>query len=666
MKNYNYSSLLRVPYCVHTVNDKTVFKKAFNKYRNSFSHIAFFNNKTHDVISLQKHREHAAKMAELIEYCKGLGIKTGVNCLCTIGHHVESPDEDMSGMDFMVLSDGRINRGVLCPTSLKTLDYIAELYEIYAKQAPDFIYADDDLDYNGNCYCDNCIDNFDKRTGIFEKYGLRKNLTNLISLFMNDDISIRQYSRSCWLDFYVYKLENIYKTIESAVHKINKKIQLGFMSCVVGQNGMGQGVWAKCLGAPEDSVLYRPGGGLYSDLRPISVAQKTCNSGRQLLYLPDNIEIQSEIENFPYQSLRKSVKYTGFEALNYLAAGCTGTAFNVISWSPQSFYEAEKYFNLAGKLYPFSQELVRTFGRNEPEGIGCYINKEIFAKQAEKNWVPDMKFENELYNIGLPICYNPKKIKAFMLNESLAANLTDDELLLHLKKGVYMNANALDIINKRGFEKYTGFCVGKSYDRNITEKALPHFLNSVPDDVRDIHLEFSLYGHPEFDKTEPAHIIEKTDQNAEYLTSLIDYNGRELGYGLGIYENSFGGRVCVSGYAAFDNCYSYARIKQLKAIFKWLTRDTLTAYVNSKEKINIWQRNTLNGRFGLIVSNISLDNLKDIEICVLNKLSSAIFEYYDEGIIHKSVIKWKTGTDDYNIMILNKFPPLTVGYIICE
>ena len=53
--------------------------------------------------------------------------------------------------------------------------------------------------------------------------------------------------------------------------------------------------------------------------------------GRQNAYLPDYVTvIQSEIENFPYQLLKKTPKSTALEAAMSMTVGCTGAAFNIL------------------------------------------------------------------------------------------------------------------------------------------------------------------------------------------------------------------------------------------------------------------------------------------------------------------------------------------------
>ena len=65
---------------------------------------------------------------------------------------------------------------------------------------------------------------------------------------------------------------------------------------------------AKVLSGPGHvPVMWRPGGGYYEDWNTKELAGKSHDVGRQVSMLPPDVAvIQSEIENFPYQRLKKA------------------------------------------------------------------------------------------------------------------------------------------------------------------------------------------------------------------------------------------------------------------------------------------------------------------------------------------------------------------------
>jgi len=229
-----------------------------------------------------------------------------------------------------------------------------------------------------------------------------------------------------------------------------------------------------------------------------------------------------------------------------------------------------------------------------------------------------------------------------------------------------MDAEALAILNKRGFGHYTGFVVRDRFTGNIQEKNLPHPLNG--DYAGFIRLvPFNLAGHPDLHRSiSHAYTIEKSASTAEYLTECVGLRGVSLGYGCGLFENELGGRVCVGGYMPFDFCYIAARSAQVKNVLKWLSKDTLPAYMVSLNKIALWFRKTINGHPGIILSNISLDDAKDLDIAVLTDAQNAAFTYFDGEQIREQKLSCATLGQEYKTVRIPFMPSLTVGYLIFE
>jgi len=102
---------------------------------------------------------------------------------------------------------------------------------------------------------------------------------------------------------------------------------LGFMTGDRFYEGYDFENWAKTLAGPHaGNVRWRPGGGFYSDESLSGMVEKAHDIGRQVSKLPAHVKvIQSEVENFPYDLLRKSAETTIIEAAAHMAAGSTST-----------------------------------------------------------------------------------------------------------------------------------------------------------------------------------------------------------------------------------------------------------------------------------------------------------------------------------------------------
>lgn len=664
MNQCKYRSMLRVPFAFS--EEKQGDKLLEQLKSGGFDSVMFFNTPTHDIVGEVRHRAYAERLTRVVKEAKKLGLSVGIDILSTIGHHMESPDPALDGMDFMVEYDGRSNRGVYCPSSEKTFRALALQYSIYAAMDIDFLYIDDDMDYHCFCFCDRCIKEFAARSGVFSENGLTETRENLLYLLNEAEPKIRSAVLSQWHKYYVYRVDRLFKVIEKAAHAVRPSLILGMMPCNVGYNGCGQAEWAASLTAGGTELLARPGGGLYTDYKVMGALEKANNIGRELRYMPLDVKVQSEIENYPYQSLRKSARYTAFEALTYVNAGCSGNSFNFLSPSIDAAEEAERFFVSAKKVRPYVEKTAETFERNPSAGIGCYWDKETFAVPNEKG-KPTLPFEDVFYRIGLPISYDPKDMCVFVMNEASAAWLPDEKIKEILSKGVLMNAGAAGILSERGFGSYIGFEIGERIIRNAAEYQVDHPLNFKAGVLRDAHLEFSLLGHSEFSNMLHAcYSIRKTAEDAEVLSVLKDYDGRDKGISCGIWQNKSGGRVCVIGYEAFDWWYSLAGTVEIKNIFRWLSKDTIPAYVESSERVAIWPRKTVNGETGATIVNLSLDRIEGMKVLFKERAKKAVYVYSDCETVQECVVSCRVRPDGYTEVVLPQLPILGGGFIVLK
>lgn len=663
MKECNFRSVLRVPYAFweKTRADKLLQKLAEGGYDS----VMFFNTPTHDIVCEQRHRAYAANLQYVADGVKKLGISVGIDVLSTIGHHMEARDPALDGMDFCVDLAGNTNRGVFCPSSGRTLEAIAKQYRAYAEMGVDYIYADDDMDYHCGCLCDHCLHEFEEKYGIFSQNGLPVGRKEMRFLLAEAAIPVRRAANAAWLDYYAFRADRIYQVIERAVHETDPSVALGFMPCTVGYSGCGAAEWSKTLSAGGNGLLVRPGGGVYTDFRPLAVMEKANSIGRQIVDVPADAKVHSEIENYPHQPLRKSPRYTAFEGLVYLNAGCTGISYNILSPSVSAVEEAEGLFAVAKRVMPYTERFARTFGRTPGEGIGCWWDPDTFAAPATEGGVA-LPFEDMYYNVGLPVCYDPEKLSVCVLNEASAAWLSAEKLRELLAGGVLLDGDALGALCARGFGPLIGFEPIQQYKRNAVEFQTDHPLNPVPGSLRDAHLEFSLLGHPEFKALRPAWSVKPAGKGAQVLSVLKDYDGNDLGASCGIFTNELGGRVCVIGYAPFDWWYTPAAVGQLKNIFRWLSHDTLPAYFASPVRAAVWARKTLQGEPGACVANLESDRLCGAKLRIRGGAEEALFVYTDTDTVTECTLPCEDCGGGYCEITLPELPPLSAGFAVLK
>ena len=108
-----------------------------------------------------------------------------------------------------------------------------------------------------------------------------------------------------------------------------------------------------------------------------------------------------------------------------------------------------------------------------------------------------------------------------------------------------------------------------------------------------------------------AYIIEKTDERAEYMAQQRDLDEHIRGMSAGIFENRLGGRVCVEGISPFVWCFSLPRSVHVKNVVRWLSGDSLPAYLDSFHRAAVWSRG--NAAF---VANMSMEEAENVRLCL--------------------------------------------------
>lgn len=379
----------------------------------------------------------------------------------------------------------------------------------------------------------------------------------LIALFENDDLNVRKKVRDMWIDFNAKRVNEVFELIEKTVHEVDPHIRLGFMSHVAGTDGLEDEKWAESLkGGKMENVSWRPGGGVYTEFSPGDILDKALRISAQIRYLPLFVDrIESEIENYPYHSLRKSSGFTAFESLLYLAAGCTGTAFNICSASAFVTEEYDPFFRMAYEVGKAGKMIVDVMGRAPLRGIGFPWNKRTAADPVSVQWKlganSGIPLPNELVSIGIPAADRIESTEVFLIDKASACQLTDNEIMTILSRGVLMDLDALEIIRKRGFGKYTGFKVADRYYKATCGRDLEHPLNYPGRNVRDIRQSFGYCG--------AISTFMKTDAKAEYLSEAITLSGVHRGMCSGIFDNELGGRIAVDGLMPFSWAYALPR-----------------------------------------------------------------------------------------------------------
>jgi len=590
------------------------------EYRDTIEEVALFTSATHPPLPLATIRDLAAEAAAILPEFRALGLTAGINHLATIGHHNENLAHSLNEpWGKLTNLHGVIEEGNYCPNDQDFRQYVHDSYVALAGAKPDFLWVDDDVRLQGHgkvdqaCFCDRCLAIFSAESGrSWTREQLREE-------FSGGTPAERLAMRKQWLAHNRRTMRELLAHIRAAVDAVDPALPVGLMSGESYYSGFAYDEWARALaGAQGTPVMWRPGGGFYTDDWTGGLLGKAHSIGRQVAALPASvINIQSEIENFPYQRLKKAASTLALEVAAYIGAGCTGAALNCVGFvDADPAEEYLPYFDAVRDCRAFLDRAAAAFGRSRAAGVWQALDRDEYATvRVDGDWssAPGWHGPNALgewAEIGLPLAYGREGAAMSVLGGDSCLAFSRDELRGLLAGGVLLDGPALQRLNAMGFTEETGFEVTGIREDDTIEQLTADPLNGpLAGAQRDCRQSFKWW-------SAPAYLLRPLAPAARVLAEGVDYGGTSHGAVGGIYENPHGGRVAVCGYFPWRYLQTRAKSAQLKALCRWLSRESLPAYLGSYHKIALWARQDEDGRPALLLANVALDAAEHVRVLI--------------------------------------------------
>ena len=575
------------PHCIRVAVENWIDPERFGeltdllaKYPGGIGQVALFTSAVHSPLTLEELGRRAEIMKDRFAVIREKGLSPAVNILATVGHHEEDLGHTPAGnYTLMTGADGRVCRGSVCMNDGRYLcEIVIPAYRILAGTGPDAIWVDDDVRYGhipiGNgCFCESCIALFNRENGTsFTR-------ETLVGALEAGDPDVRQ----AWLKHNSGAISRLLGAIGDTVREIDPGIRLGFMTGERYFEGYAFSEWAEALsGGGKYPISWRPGGGAYEDICFDTIVEKSEQIGRQNAYLPAYVtESVSEVENFPYQMIRKSPVSTAVEGAWNMTAGCTGAAFNILpSETGEPVSNAEAHLRAIDGRLPLYRLLAEKTAGKQPVGIGTAWRPD------DQRAVPGSfiggwggmyaSYARELFDFGLPECYRPDRAVVTLLTGGCLGVFSDEEILSLLRGGVYADAGALGELDRRGFSALAGFGAGEAIPADARERYEECPINAgIAGGIRNARQAF----HP---GDSFALIPRGEDGRTGILSSLVDYHGGVLASCcLGTYENREGGRLAAAGYYPYSWISDAFKTAQLKRLMLWLSGGRLPSWVDT-------------------------------------------------------------------------------------
>lgn len=589
------------------------------EYRDTISEVAFFTASTHPPLPLAVIREEAEVLrCEIIPAVREIGLNAGINHLATLGHLDENPENSLNEpWQHLVDISGAVSPSCYCAADPRVQEYIEQCYASLASANPSFIWIDDDVRLESHprviryaCFCPFCLERFSHKSG---HLWTRESLHQAFNSGTRDE---RLHIRRQWQEHNGNYITRLLQNIRRAVDEVNPAIQLGLMTGETAYSTYGYDQRVAAMAGPNGvTVKWRPGGGFYTDDAPMAALDKAHSVGRQTASVPQSVtDVQYEHENFPYQILRKSKALFAGEILAAIGAGCTGVALNILNMYDAPS-ECAPYLSKTRDSADFFSTIADTFGRSACRGIYIPYTVNHFSSmnvdgawEEAGAWSENFTRYNELAEIGLPIAYSAERAAVTLLTPENCFEYSIDELRTMLSSGVMLDALTLERLHEIGLGYLCGFRVSGRKDLDALERLTDQRLNGG---FAGYHRDCRPSFYPE-----PVYLIEPLDRSAEVISEVIDFSGIVHGACGGVYENELGGRVAVFGYFPWRMIQNTAKVSQLKAAVRWLSKDRLPAYVASYSRTAIWCRTDADGHLAMLVLNASTDSTDDITIAV--------------------------------------------------
>jgi len=625
----------------HYVSDEAFERllKLLGAYPDIVDEVALFETVTHHLyLPLEALRERAALIGRRLQALRERGVRSvGINVLTTIGHINEAWDT-MPPLPFapMVGHDGSVSRGCACPNTREFREYVRAKYTLFAEVGPDFVWVDDDIRMHNHgvacgCFCPTCL------ALLAESTGVEHTRESLVQAF---DAPEGGALRAAWVEQNVRTVESVLADVAAAVggaewaagpsgrgpdasHSAPPTaipgIATGLMTAGPGwttYSGQAFDRWFPALRASK----ARPGGGFYTDATPFEMVRKVLDVGRQCANLPATVpDRQYELENFPYQRLRKSRTALVSECTLALGMGLNGIAFNLLSMWGGHLDDCRPLLPAIREARPLWESLVAAADGLPVSGLWPAWSPLLMARRAVRpgeQWLAhdpryDVTRPDILAAIGLPLSPLAPSL-ATVLSGRVAEAFPDEELTAMLAGGVLMDGEALLVLTERGLEHLAGVRLARRLDNGAMECFSDDPLNAPhAGEVRDARVEF--WG----DARGQADVLQPTATGVRVLAEIEDYFREPHGPCMTAYENELGGRVVVMGYAPWMFLQSVAKRAQLLNVADWIIPGALPVRIEEPVPLVPLVRASPERDRGVVVLlNAGLDPLEEATLLV--------------------------------------------------
>lgn len=558
---------------------------------------------------LTKHHRMASIYRRMAQSLRANGIEYSINIIMLAGHCDAEigPDYILPYQKF-VGEDLRELHANYCLIDNAWQAYAAEVCAIYAATHPAKILIDDDFrsvnhTIEFGCFCPIHVARTAERCGITLT---AEQLLRAVSGQSAEDLHIKE----AWMQVNFEGQLEAARKIRIAVEAVSPQTRVGLMNSGEPAHSFQGRDMDRLLRefAGEKRPFSRPAGCSYSDAIHGDLFRVHQVMALSKSVLGDDIQIASEVENYPHTRYGKGIRTTRTQMRLHALAGADNFTLNLYDYLATPYEQEPDYQQLLIEEKSILSKIQEARKGKRMRGFGIPWRQNAALKQTSRRGeirdvLPEREFDIYFPQFGIPVQFVPAQ--GNLLFGDTVQCYDDEEVFSLLTGGMLLDGQALEHLHVRGFGRYLGCELEGRLDGPTVEKfGLSEFTGRFGGNMQTTHwFETKREGKV------PYRV--KPDPGAEVLSMILDENLNELAPGAVLFENELGGRIAVltvpvTSFQFLHRCRAYMIAK----ISQWLMKEPLPIWIEDCPNIGpiYYEGDDGEGLLGIVSGNLdSLD-----------------------------------------------------------
>ncbi len=537
---------------------------------------------------MERHRRMAEIYRQMADELRRHGIGFGVNVGTLVGHGDTWVTEPyLLPYQRFVGSDLKPAHACYCLLDEGWQEYAARVCGLYALGQPDRLFVDDDFRTMNHsapvgCFCPIHA----RQTGkALEVRLTSEELLRRIAGTSAEDRAVRE----TWMRMNFEGMLAAARKIREAVAEVSPKTRVGLMISneeAHALQGRDNDRLLREFVGPGRRPLTRPGGGAYCDVVHGEVLMTHQRMALDVSVLGADVEIVSEVENYPHTRFSKSVAFTRLQMFLHALAGAEGMTLNIYDYLATPFAREPEWEKMLGEIKAPLARVAAAVKGKRLRGFGLPWRREmalhrVWGRGGASDLLPSRPLDMLLPQFGLPVQFTPSEGNALLGTDVMAYN--DAEIRDFLKGGLLLDAAAAELLGGRGFEDQVGCRVGTKLPMASAERLDDHdWSGPFRGDLMTVKLADKTEGAPVPRRLEPL-------PGARGISTLLDAELVETGAGTVIFDNQLGGRVAVVSAPVHAWTWFYrSRAWLMGKIIRWLMCERLPVWIEDSPNVGVF------------------------------------------------------------------------------